>query len=453
MAPSEHSTASSATTGPSAAPMAVGAEVGQHGVGGVAGAVAGDQGRDLLGREAPLARPLAAPARPSSGRGVAAPPPAGALVGAAKEGLVRLDHAAQGLARRRGRPQEAVPPAEAGRQVHAAVGGRLRQAHAGRERLAVAQPARLLPQPRQRGAGQGVEGLPAGCAAVAAQPAGVAPALQPRRRRSAGSAAPRRTPARSAAPPRARPRPTPRPARALSAARRSSRSTRCSSTSKSASRIAHLAGIPLPAVCLPTTDAKRASRDRPGQPPPRGRPCPAGPPSRPRPRWPSRTRSVSASATSTPPATPTAVCMAPARDPAPAAEVAAAAPGQAVAARGGLAVGLLGHGARWRRRRLTASEEAREEPATTRPLGHPPLELLDARLQVRQRPLLRHHRLGHVVRGRGEPDDLAGDVGLGLRVPLPRLAVHLAQLAEQLVDHLTVTLVHGSSPPARLVRI
>ena len=142
--------------------MAVGAEVGQHGVGGVAGAVAGDQGRDLLGREAPLARPLAAPARPSSGRGVAAPPPAGALVGAAKEGLVRLDHAAQRLARRRGRPQEAVPPAEAGRQVHAAVRGRLGQAHAGRERLAVAQPARLLAQPRQRGAGQRVEGLAAG---------------------------------------------------------------------------------------------------------------------------------------------------------------------------------------------------------------------------------------------------------------------------------------------------
>src|SRR3954449_6410734 len=41
-----------------------------------------------------------------------------------------------------------------------------------------------------------------------------------------------------------------------------SRSTRCSSTSKSASRISHLAGIPLPAVCLPTTDAKRASKWR-----------------------------------------------------------------------------------------------------------------------------------------------------------------------------------------------
>src|SRR3954469_18454053 len=157
----------------------VGAEVGQHGVGGVAGAVAGDQRRDLLGREAALARPLAAPARPSSGRGVAAAPSAGTLVGAAKEGLVRLDHAAHGLARRRGRAQEAVPPAEAGREVHPAVAGRLREAQAGGERLAVAQPAGLLPQPRQGGAGERVEGLAAGLATVAAQPAGVTPALQP----------------------------------------------------------------------------------------------------------------------------------------------------------------------------------------------------------------------------------------------------------------------------------
>src|SRR3954447_19960416 len=78
-------------------------------------------------------------------------PSARALVRAPKEGLVRLDHAAQGLARRRWCPQEPVPPAEAGRQVHAAIGGRLGQAHAGRERLTVAQPARLLAQPRQGG--------------------------------------------------------------------------------------------------------------------------------------------------------------------------------------------------------------------------------------------------------------------------------------------------------------
>src|SRR3954449_347227 len=52
---------------------------------------------------------------------------------------------------------------------------------AGRERLAVRQPALLLAQPRQGGAGQGVEGLAAGRAAVAAQAAGVAPPLQGRR--------------------------------------------------------------------------------------------------------------------------------------------------------------------------------------------------------------------------------------------------------------------------------
>src|SRR3982751_4302626 len=51
------------------------------------GAGAGYQRRALLGREAALARPLAAPARPSSGRGVAAAPSAGTLMGAAKEGL------------------------------------------------------------------------------------------------------------------------------------------------------------------------------------------------------------------------------------------------------------------------------------------------------------------------------------------------------------------------------
>src|SRR3954453_6230904 len=43
------------------------------------------------------------------------------------------------------------------------------------------EPAPLLAQPRQGGAGQGVEGLAAGRAAVAAQAAGVAPPLQGRR--------------------------------------------------------------------------------------------------------------------------------------------------------------------------------------------------------------------------------------------------------------------------------
>src|SRR3954447_18441146 len=102
----------------------------------------------------------------------------GDLLGAPKEGPVRLDHAAQRLARRRRCSQEPVPPAEARRQVHAAVRGRLGQAHAGRERLAVGQPALLLAQPRQGGAGQGVEGLAASLAAIAAQPARTTPALR-----------------------------------------------------------------------------------------------------------------------------------------------------------------------------------------------------------------------------------------------------------------------------------
>src|SRR3954452_6345979 len=47
--------------GPERRPDGLGPEVGQHGIDRVAGAVAGDQRRDLLGREAPLAGRLAAP--------------------------------------------------------------------------------------------------------------------------------------------------------------------------------------------------------------------------------------------------------------------------------------------------------------------------------------------------------------------------------------------------------
>src|SRR3954447_13647437 len=54
---------------PERCPDGLSPKVGQHGIGGVAGAVAGDQRRDPLGREAAFARPLAAPARPSLGRG------------------------------------------------------------------------------------------------------------------------------------------------------------------------------------------------------------------------------------------------------------------------------------------------------------------------------------------------------------------------------------------------
>src|SRR3954466_4326154 len=70
----------------------VGPQAGQHGVGGVAGAVAGDQRRDLLGRAAPLARPLAAAAGAPLERTCGAAPSARPLLGAPKKGLVRLDH-------------------------------------------------------------------------------------------------------------------------------------------------------------------------------------------------------------------------------------------------------------------------------------------------------------------------------------------------------------------------
>src|SRR4051812_29336940 len=63
----------------------VGPQAGQHGVGGVAGAVAGDQRRDLLGREAPLARPLAAAAGAPLERTCGAAPSARPLLGAPKK--------------------------------------------------------------------------------------------------------------------------------------------------------------------------------------------------------------------------------------------------------------------------------------------------------------------------------------------------------------------------------
>ena len=195
----------------------LGAEVGQHGIDRVPGAVASDQGRDLLGREAALARPLAAPVRPSSGRGGAAPPPAGALVGAAKKVLsasttpASASRAAVGARRKRCRQRKLVVRCTL---EWAAALVRL----SGRERLAVAQPC-LLPQPRQRGAVSALKVLrQVGSHSGAARSRG--PALQ-----TAGAAV---RAARGGGerllqqllPPRARPRPTPRPARAPPAARR-----------------------------------------------------------------------------------------------------------------------------------------------------------------------------------------------------------------------------------------
>ena len=60
-------------------------EIGQYGVNGVAGAVAGDQRRDLLGREPALAGALAAAVGTSLKGCFGAPPAAGAFMRAAKK--------------------------------------------------------------------------------------------------------------------------------------------------------------------------------------------------------------------------------------------------------------------------------------------------------------------------------------------------------------------------------
>ena len=92
------------------------------------------------------------PARHGGGGAARAIPRRGAIdgnpCGAPNEGLVRLDHAAHRLARRGRRPQEPVPPAKAGRQVHAAMGGRLARLMPRRERLTDAASI-FLAQPRK----------------------------------------------------------------------------------------------------------------------------------------------------------------------------------------------------------------------------------------------------------------------------------------------------------------
>jgi hypothetical protein len=92
------------------------ARVGPHGINGVTRAVAGDQGRDLLRRETPLAGWLATAAWLPLEVHLGVAPSTRAFVRAAKKRLVGLDHPGERLLGRRRRSQEAVPPAEAGRQ-------------------------------------------------------------------------------------------------------------------------------------------------------------------------------------------------------------------------------------------------------------------------------------------------------------------------------------------------
>src|SRR3954462_4481974 len=176
LGPSEQSPASLAITGPSAAAMAAAPRSGS-----AASAVWPARSRAIKAGTCSAESPLA-PSAGTSLEGFFGPvPSSGPFARAAKKGLVGLDHAGERLPRRFRRFEEAMPPAEAGRHMHAAMRRRPHQRHAGRERLAVRQPALLLAQPRQGGAGQGFEGLAAGRAAGAAQAAGIAPPLQGRR--------------------------------------------------------------------------------------------------------------------------------------------------------------------------------------------------------------------------------------------------------------------------------
>src|SRR3954451_18191997 len=178
LAPSEHSTASPATTGASAAPMASAPRSGS-----TASTVWPARSRAIsagtCSAESPRL-PAGSPRR--RGRRAGGTPPRRhrrepswdrrKKVSSASTTPPRASRAAAGARRKRCRQRKLVvrcTPQWAA----------LRQAHAGRERLAVAQPAGLLAQPRQGGAGERVEGLAAGLAAVAAQPAAFTPSLQP----------------------------------------------------------------------------------------------------------------------------------------------------------------------------------------------------------------------------------------------------------------------------------
>ena len=86
-------------------------------------------------------------------------------------GLVGLYQALQALGQPAGLMQEAMPPAERRAGGDAAALGLAPHGLAGGQRLAEAQLGRLAVQPGQGRAGEGVEGAPAGLAAVAAQAA------------------------------------------------------------------------------------------------------------------------------------------------------------------------------------------------------------------------------------------------------------------------------------------
>ena len=97
---------------------------------------------------------------------------------------------------------------------------------------------------------------------------------------------------------------------------------------------------------------------------------------------------------------------------------------------------------------LPAAEETGEEAASaSRTAGELVLQLLDAALGGAQRLLLHHDGLGHVVGGVRLPRDLRADELRRLRVRGSGLALDLRNLAEELLDGLTVLMVHDKSIP------
>ena len=150
----------------------IGTDGGQDASDGIPGPVGGHQDRHLLMGQAALHRlaaTLAGFAIRRIGKGLALfrplPDPR-ALVAEQHEGFVGLDDAGQGRIGRFGGKKAMAPP-ESGADRHATAFGRGDNRIALTQRPAELEPALLLPQPGQRGAGQRVEAL---AALLAAEP-------------------------------------------------------------------------------------------------------------------------------------------------------------------------------------------------------------------------------------------------------------------------------------------
>mmetsp|Transcript_26294 Transcript_26294/g.62352 ORF Transcript_26294/g.62352 Transcript_26294/m.62352 type:complete len:295 (+) Transcript_26294:686-1570(+) len=149
------------------------AGVGQHEVAGFAGAVAHHQYGHLFGRHPALGSFAAAPAR--CPLRLSGQPCWLALVREQLVRLVSLDNTGHvhclGLARA---GQPAMAPTKGGRAVHAESGGRFANAQSFVEHLGLVEPLVAVAQPRQRCAGQRIEGDTAVAALVSLQPIGKA---------------------------------------------------------------------------------------------------------------------------------------------------------------------------------------------------------------------------------------------------------------------------------------